>query len=137
MTAMTRGAALSLLAMMAIACGRRPESAPPRPQAAIAASRTFPENYVATIDDAWRGDSLAVDALFGYEDQQAFTGEAATEHRQLLWALLQHLGDSGFAAIARPELPRVRGVVLRALEEASHGSVDARFPATYNALAMP
>ena len=117
------------------ACGERRESGPPHPRTAIEASKTFPENYEVIINEAWSADSLAVGALFGFEDQGAFTGKAAQEHREVLWAVLQHIGDGRFASIARPENSRIRGVVLRALEQASGGKIDARFPKTAAALA--
>jgi len=134
---MKRAASLLLLVAVAATCKRQQESGPPRPQAAIAASKAFPENYVTIIDEAWAGDSLALVALFGFEDQGAFAGRARTEHRQVLWSVLQHIGDGSFATIARPELPRVRAVVLQALEEASNGKVDTLFPLTHAALATP
>ena len=113
-----------------IACRRTSQDEPPHPEAALAAARAFQEDYQAILSQAWAGDSAAVGALFGFEDQGAFSGAAAVEHHQVLCDVLAHIGDARFAASARGVLPRVRKAVLNALVLQRGTSFLAQYPQT-------
>ena len=92
---------------------------PPAAPAAAAAAHNWGELYENILADAWASDSNALGFMFGYEDQTAFKGRAAAEHRAVLLALLRHVGDSTYAAALKGEVPRCQRAVLRSIRRAA------------------
>ena len=90
------------------------------------------ELYEVIIREAWSGDSNAVTALFASEDLQSFHDQARLELRQVLWSLLQHLGDQRFAEVLAARDLRIRTAIIRALKSvSSRDTLRARYPLTW------
>ena len=110
----------------------RAQDQPPKAPAAVQEAHEWGELYESILADAWAGDTNALGAMFGYEDQAAFHGKAVGEHHRVLWALLQHLGDERFATALGGEVSRIRETVVRALMKVVPSTtLRTRFPRTY------
>ncbi len=86
--------------------------------------------YLDVIDRAWRGNGMGIGAALGYEVFGRFSGQARDEHRQVLLALLRHLGDERFSLALGGQAPAHHAIILRALRVAA-GADSIRLQAAY------
>ncbi len=111
--------------------------APPRngrPPEAPAAAAAGGAGYLDVIDRAWRGVGLGIGAVLGYEVFGRFQGRARDEHRQVLLALLRHLGDERFSLALGGQVPGHHAIILRALRAAAAADsteLNAAYPLTF------
>jgi len=104
---------------------------PPEAPAAAAAGGT---GYLDVIDRAWRGNGMGIGAVLGFEVFGRFSGQARDEHRQVLLALLRHLGDERFSLALDGQVPAHHAIILRALRAAAGADsmeLKAAYPLTF------
>jgi hypothetical protein len=69
-------------------------------------------NYPNTLDRAMDNDPAALATLFRFTDSGWCDGAAAEGHAQILFGLLQYLGDRRFASVLRAQKKPVRKAVF-------------------------
>jgi hypothetical protein len=90
-------------------------------------------DYVKTLDRAIAGDAASLATLFRFTDSGWCDGAAGEGHAQILFGLLQHLGDQRFSRVLRAQKKEVRKAVFNEISMFP-GWKAKEFPLT-NALA--
>src|SRR2546426_1060726 len=105
-----------------------------RPPEAPAAAAAGGAGYLDVIDRAWQGNGMSIGAALVYEAYGRFQGRARDEHRQVLLALLRHLGDERFALAVGGVNPGRHAIILQALRAAAgvdSTGLNAAYPLTF------
>jgi len=90
-------------------------------------------DYPKTLDRAIAGDSASLATLFRFTDSGWCDGAAGEGHAQILFGLLQYLGDQRFSRVLRAQKKEIRKAVFNEISMFP-GWKAKEFPLT-NALA--